>query len=102
MLQVDHSSDTYYDVEAAIRTGHLGYARERLRDLLPNNPDAHAWYLAALVAPTPEQRRQRLEKALRLDPDHHHARQELAQLLTGTPASTPNRPLLARLRHRFD
>lgn len=83
--QLFHSGDDYYDIEAAIRTGHVDYARERLRDTIQENPDAEAWYLAALVALTPEQHMVMLENALTLNPQHERAQRalELAQQMDG-------------------
>lgn len=72
-------NDEFYHVEATIKAGELAYARECLRDILRMEPSADAWYLAAVVARTPEQKQQCLEKALMLDPDHVQARLALAQ-----------------------
>jgi hypothetical protein len=94
--QLFHTGDDYYDIEAAIRAGHLDYARERLRDTIQENPDAEAWYLAALVAVTPEQQIAMLENVLMLDPHHERA------LLVLEQARQMNHPdsssLLARLK----
>jgi Tfp pilus assembly protein PilF len=73
-------NDEFYPIEAAIKAGELAYARECLRDILRLDPSADAWYLAAAVARTPEQRQQCLEKALLLDPDHRQAQLALTQI----------------------
>lgn len=96
--QLFHSSDDYYDIEAAIRIGHVDYARERLRDTIQENPDAEAWYLAALVALTPEQHVLMLENALALNPQHERARRalELAQQMDRVYTSSSS--FLTRLK----
>jgi hypothetical protein len=96
-----HAGDDYYDIEVAIRNGHSDYARERLRDVIQDNPDDEAWYLSALVAYTPEQCVDFLERALALNPDHQRARQVLEtarQSLANTPPPTS---LVARFQRFF-
>lgn len=93
-----HAGDDYYDIEAAIRTGHVDYARERLRDTLQENPDAEAWYLAALVAVTPEQHISLLEKALALNPSHERALWALEQARQIDLAYPISSSLLTRLK----
>lgn len=93
-----HAGDDYYDIEAAIRTGHVDYARERLRDTLQENPDAEAWYLAALVAVTPEQRISMLEKALAINPHHERALRALEQAQQIDITYPDSSSLLTRLK----
>jgi hypothetical protein len=95
-----HSHDDYYDIEAAIRTGDLAYARERIREVIRQQPTAEAWYLAALVARTPQQRRSLLEKALSSDLHHERAREALAGMGTAS-ANASSDSILARLRRVF-
>ena len=97
-------NDDFYHVEAAIKVGELAYARECLRDILQIAPSAEAWYLAALVARTPEQRIVCLEKALLLDPNHTRARMTLDQTyqqLPKKPLPPSPSPLVNWLRHMF-
>ena len=97
-----HTGEDYYDIEVAIRNGHLGYARECLRDLLRDNTDAEAWYLAALVALSPEQRIECLEHALLLNPAHERARRALDHTRQDTLTSMPPPSgLLARIERLF-
>ena len=93
-----HAGDDYYDIEAAIRTGHMDYARERLRDTIQENPDAEAWYLAALVALTPEQHITMLEKALALNPYHERALLVLEQARQMDSVYPVSSSLLTRLK----
>jgi len=93
-----NAGDDYYDIEAAIRTGHVDYARERLRDTIQENPDAEAWYLAALVAVTPEQHISMLEKALALNPYHERAQRSLEQARQIDITYPISPSLLARLK----
>jgi uncharacterized protein HemY len=103
-----HEQDTrdqHYHIELAIKTGDMAYARELLRQELQHNPSAELWYLAALVAPTPQQRIERLQQALALNPNHSRAAAALAQPPEPpAPAAPPS--LLMRLaaalgiRHR--
>lgn len=93
-----HTGDDYYDIEAAIRTGHVDYARERLRDTIQENPDAEAWYLAALVALTQEQQIAMLEKALSINPQHERARLALDQARQIDNVYPPSSSLLVRLK----
>lgn len=84
--------DDYYDVEVAIKSGDLGYAREILREIIREHPNAEVWYLWALVTTNPQQRIQFLEKALTLDPEHERARWALAQAKAAANDSpTPTR-----------
>jgi hypothetical protein len=93
-----HNGDDYYDIEAAIRTGHVDYARERLRDTIQENPDAEAWYLAALVAVTTEQQISMLEKALALNPHHERALRALEQAHQTDGVFPTSSSLLIRLK----
>ncbi len=98
--QLFHAGDDYYDIEVAIRNGHTAYARERLRDILQDEPCAEVWYLSALVALNRQQCIQFLEQALALNPDHDRARRVLEHvhhLFSETESDSA--PLLARLRH---
>lgn len=99
--QTFHSGDDYFDIEAAIRNGHFDYARERLRDVLQETPDAEAWYLAALVAPTTSQRITLLEKALTINPTHDRARYALDQAHLSDSLHTAPTSFLARLQSFF-
>ena len=95
-----NANDDYYHIEAAIKAGEIAYARECLRDILQSDPSADAWYLAALVARTPDQHVQYLEKALSLDPDHVRARLALEQAYLddkGTSSSS-SLSLISRIR----
>ncbi len=96
--QLFHTGDDYYDIEAAIRTGHMDYARERLRDTIQENPDAEAWYLAALVAVTPGQQIAMLEKALTLNPHHERAQRALEQAHLTDNLYPTSSSLLVRLK----
>lgn len=97
-----HTGDDYYDIEAAIRTGHVDYARERLRETIQENPDAEAWYLAALVAVTREQQITMLDKALALNPQHERARRALEQAhLVSTAYDSTASSLLLGLKRLF-
>jgi len=89
--------DDYYNIEAAIRTGDVAYARELLRDILQTTPTAEAWYLAALVATDLQQHINYLKKALEYDPDHIRARRALQQA-KARPTVSASQSLLARLR----
>lgn len=93
------TGDEYYDIEVAIKTGDIAYAREILRDVIQTNPTAEVWYLAALVAPTQEQRITLLEKALSLDPDHERAAWALQQAQTADHSES--RSLLERIGRIF-
>jgi hypothetical protein len=93
-----HTGDDYYDIEAAIRTGHVDYARERLRDTIQENPDAEAWYLAALVALTPQQQMTMLKKALALNPHHERAQRALEQAQLTDNLYNTSSSLLVRLK----
>ncbi len=97
-------NDEFYHVEAAIKVGEFAYARECLRDILQIDPSAEAWYLAAQVARTSEQRIVCLEKALLLDPDHMRARMMLDQTyqqLPKKPLPPSPSPLINWLRNMF-
>ncbi len=95
-----HSQDDYYDIEAAIRTGDLAYARERIRELIRQQPTIEVWYLAALVARTPQQRRSLLEKVLNLDPNHERARDALAAMVP-LQSTTVSYSFMTRVRRIF-
>jgi Tfp pilus assembly protein PilF len=93
-------SDDYYDIEVAIKTGDVAYAREMLRDVIQSDPTAEVWYLAALVAVNQDQRISLLEKALSLDPDHERAHWAL-QRAKSDPGETTSASLLARIVRIF-
>jgi tetratricopeptide (TPR) repeat protein len=93
------ANDDFYHIEAAIKAGEIAYARECLRDVLQVDPSAEAWYLAAVVARSPEQHIQYLEKALSLDPDHSRARLSLEQAYLDEQSSTS--PAAISLIHRI-
>ena len=97
--------DEYYPIESAIQAGDLAYARELLRDALQTRPGAHVWYLSALVAHDPQQREQRLRKALSHDPHHEAACAALNNLHqpdTSRADDTRQAGLFARLRSWLD
>jgi tetratricopeptide (TPR) repeat protein len=93
------SNDDFYHIEAAIKAGEIAYARECLRDVLQLDPSAEAWYLAAVVARSPEQHIQYLEKALSLDADHVKARLALEHAYLDEKRSTS--PTSLSLIHRI-
>lgn len=96
--------DTYtrYNVELALKTGDLAYAREILRPVLQGSPSADVWYLAALVASSRDEQIERLERALALNPDHTRAAAALEQArLAPVLPQPPVRSLLARLTQAF-
>ena len=95
------TQDDYYDIEAAIRTGDVAYARERIREVIRQQPTAEAWYLAALVARTPHQRHNLLEKSLSMDPDFERARNALAAI-GGIQAIPASASFLTRIRRIFN
>ncbi len=93
--------DTYtrYNVELALKTGDLAYAREILRPVLQGSPSADVWYLAALVASSRDEQIERLERALALNPDHARAAAALEQArLASAMPQPPARSLLTWLR----
>ena len=95
------TQDDYYDIEAAIRTGDAAYARERLREVIRQQPSAEAWYLAALVARAPQQRRSLLEKSLSMNPNYERARHALVAM-GGVQSLPVSNSLLTRIRRIFN
>jgi hypothetical protein len=93
-----HTGDDYFDVEAAIRNGHLDYARERLRDVLQENPDAEAWYLLSFAAASPPQRIHFLEQALALNPHHLRAQAALERTRQSLLSPSERATWIGRLR----
>jgi hypothetical protein len=79
--QLDYflNHDEHYAIEVAIRVGDIAYARELVRESIKAGATADVWYLAALVAGSPQQEATFLEKALALDPDHEAARNALEE-----------------------
>jgi hypothetical protein len=96
--QMFHPGDEYYDIEAAIRTGDIAYARERLSEIMKVETNAEICYLAALVAPTPTQRVQLLEKVLALDPQHQRAQQALTAAHQSQQTPSPRPSLLGHIQ----
>ena len=89
----------HYLAEVAIRNGDMAYARELLREIVANRPNADAWYLFALTALTPAQRRERLQRALALNP--HHARAHAALSQMQHEAEPPKPGLIRRLIYKY-
>lgn len=79
--QVDYllKHDDHYAIEVAIRVGDIAYARELVRESIKTGATADMWYLAALVAGSPQQEAIFLEKALALDPFHEAAKTALEE-----------------------
>lgn len=71
-----------------IKNGDNNAAKTLLRPLLKNKPSAEAWYLAAQVATTDEQKIKCLKQALELDPWHTPANR-LLHKLEGLKPNTP-------------
>lgn len=94
-----HAGDDYFDIEAAIRNGHLDYARERLRDVLQEKPDAEAWYLFSFAANSLQQRIQFLEQALALNPNHQRAQAALERARQAQMTSAHATSWIDRLQH---
>ncbi len=70
--------DKLEPVQEAIADGQVELARNLLRILIEDYPDnADVWYHAAQAAVNDNQRKAFLEKAVDLDPLHHHAANEL-------------------------
>ena len=95
-----NSHDDYYDIEAAIRTGDIAYARERIREMIRQQPTADIWFLAAQVARTPQQRRSLLERALLTDPNHARARSAL-NTMRNLQVIPPSDNMMTRIRRIF-
>lgn len=67
-------------VREEIAKGHVVRARKILRMLLDETPTAPLWYLASTICETPDQELNCLKKALKLDPNHMHARERYIEL----------------------
>ncbi len=63
-----------------IKAGNLDQARDLLRTGLKECPSADAWFLAAYVAPSQNQKIAFLQKALEMNPFHERAFQALEKL----------------------
>jgi hypothetical protein len=79
MTSTTLNHDEHYAIEVAIRVGDIAYARELVRDFIKAGATADVWYLAAMVASSPQQEAVFLEKALELDPLHERAREALEE-----------------------
>ncbi len=78
-VQTFLNHDEHYAIEVAIRVGDIAYARELVRDAIKLGATADIWYLASLIATTPQQEVIFLEKALDLDPWHERAKSTLEE-----------------------
>lgn len=67
-------------VREEIAKGHVIRARKILRMLLEETPTAPLWYLASTICETPEQEMGCLKNALKIDPNHIHARERYIEL----------------------
>ncbi len=75
--------ESYSEIRQAIAQNEMEHARDLLRDVLKAQPDsAEVWYLAALAARNPAQRRAFLEKAVELDPLYAPAANALHRMNT--------------------
>lgn len=78
-VQTFLNHDEHYAIEVAIRVGDIAYARELLRDAIKSGATADVWYLASMIAQTPQQEAVYLEKALAIDPLHERAKAVLEE-----------------------
>jgi hypothetical protein len=67
-------------IQIAIRYSDVEGARRLAREALAKQPDAELYYLASLVAEDAEERRECLENALSLNPEHIEAHSELSKM----------------------
>ncbi len=75
---------------AALKSGEMTTARQGFSEILRANPNqVDAWVGLSLSTNRPEQRKEYLERALRLNPKHAYARSALARL---EHAITPREP----------
>jgi len=78
--------NAFSEIQEAIAQNDLATARDLLRDALKNHPEsAEVWFLAAQAAVNDAQREHFLEKAITLDPLHHHAANQLHDLRNPQP-----------------
>ncbi len=72
--------DSLTIIREEIAKGHVVRARKILRILLEETPTAPLWYLASTICETPEQELGCLKQALKIDPQHLHARERYIEL----------------------
>src|SRR6185369_16442957 len=72
--------DSLTIIREEIAKGHVVRARKILRMLLEETPTAPMWYLASTICETPEQELGCLRQALKIDPNHMHARERYIDL----------------------
>lgn len=72
--------DSLTIIRNEIAKGHVVRARKILRMLLEETPTAPLWYLASTICETPDQELGCLKQALKIDPDHIHARERYIEL----------------------
>ncbi len=72
--------DSLTIIREEIAKGHVVRARKILRMLLEETPTAPLWYLASTVCESPEQELGCLRQALKIDPNHLHARERYIEL----------------------